>query len=121
MVNAKLSILLFVSALVMSVLLCYNSPFDEDSLLPSCFFYKCTSLYCPGCGATRAVYAFAHGDLLGALRLNALIFILLPALLLLAFYPKVATWKNLPLFILIITVTFFILRNIPCFYFLSPS
>lgn len=33
-------------------------------LLPPCFFYSLTGLYCPGCGGTRAVLELLHGHVL---------------------------------------------------------
>lgn len=37
------------------------------AIMPPCAFYKLTGFYCPGCGATRAVYALFQGDLLESL------------------------------------------------------
>ncbi|MFG3201763.1 DUF2752 domain-containing protein [Streptomyces sp. NPDC048192] len=39
---------------------------------PVCPLYRLTGLYCPGCGGLRSAHAFVHGDLLAALRDNAL-------------------------------------------------
>ncbi|MGW1803887.1 DUF2752 domain-containing protein [Streptomyces sp. NPDC002078] len=39
---------------------------------PVCPLYRITGLYCPGCGGLRSAHAFVHGDLLTALRDNAL-------------------------------------------------
>ena len=36
----------------------YGSPFV-------CVFYQLTGLYCPGCGAGRALSSLIHGDILG--------------------------------------------------------
>jgi apolipoprotein N-acyltransferase len=44
----------------------------ETRWLPFCLFHALTGLHCPGCGTTRALHLLAHGDLLGALRMNAL-------------------------------------------------
>ena len=38
-----------------------------------CPFHVVTGLPCPTCGATRSVFAFARGDVLGALRMNPLV------------------------------------------------
>lgn len=40
-----------------------------------CPLFEMTGLYCPGCGATRAVKALAHGDFWGALHDNAWMFL----------------------------------------------
>ncbi len=39
---------------------------------PTCLFHQLTGLNCPGCGATRSLYALLHGNLSIALRDNAL-------------------------------------------------
>ena len=33
-----------------------------QSFLPPCLFHAFTGLYCPGCGATRALHRLVHGD-----------------------------------------------------------
>jgi len=45
---------------------------------PQCLFHALTGFHCPGCGATRCLYRLLHGDLPGALHMNALLFVLLP-------------------------------------------
>ncbi len=40
-------------------------------LLPGCSFLKNTGMYCPGCGATRAVFSILHGRFIMAVRYNA--------------------------------------------------
>lgn len=51
---------------------------------PECIFLKITGYYCPGCGNTRSLLAFLHGDIIGALH-NNITPILLFALLLLLY------------------------------------
>lgn len=46
--------------------------------LPPCPLHALTGLYCPGCGATRALCELARGHLHAALRLNALAICALP-------------------------------------------
>jgi TusA-related sulfurtransferase len=48
------------------------------SWLPSCPVYDLTGLYCMTCGATRAIMSLAQGQILTALRQNALIVLSLP-------------------------------------------
>ncbi|WP_078531113.1 DUF2752 domain-containing protein [Streptomyces sp. PsTaAH-124] len=43
----------------------------EPGHYPACPLLRLTGLYCPGCGGLRSAHAFAHGDLLTALRDNA--------------------------------------------------
>lgn len=50
-------------------------------LLPPCFLYSTTGLYCPGCGGTRAMHQLLHGNLAMSLRCNVLLLIILPWLL----------------------------------------
>lgn len=50
----------------------------ESRLYPLCMFHALTGLYCPGCGATRAAHHLLHGDIAGALRMNALAVASLP-------------------------------------------
>ncbi|MFG2633125.1 DUF2752 domain-containing protein [Streptomyces sp. NPDC048362] len=44
----------------------------EGGHYPVCPLYRLTGLYCPGCGGLRATHALLHGDVLTALRDNAL-------------------------------------------------
>jgi len=44
----------------------------DASWYPKCMFYQNTGLHCPGCGATRALWALAYGDVWLAIRNNAL-------------------------------------------------
>jgi len=59
----------------------YRFPPQEYSSYPRCPFYALTHLYCPGCGATRAVAELLHGHLAAALHFNAAVTVLLPMLL----------------------------------------
>ena len=44
------------------------------AIFPTCKFLEFTGLHCPGCGGTRSVRALLQGDVLGSLRMNALVF-----------------------------------------------
>ena len=95
-----------------------------------CVFHKITGLYCPGCGITRALFSIIELDFIRAIHNNLLVFILAPVLLY-YFVKKLKYWillekekvilPNLIIYImLVITLLFFVLRNIDYFNFLRP-
>jgi len=99
--------------------------FLESGLVPPCLIHEWTGLHCPGCGGTRAFQALAHGDLMGALRMNILgtAFVLWVALLVLrtsweAAFPQ-QRWRRFPFDdrwvwgALILMIGFTVLRNVP--------
>jgi hypothetical protein len=68
------------AAAAVGTLLFRFSPQDY-SFYPLCPFYALTNHLCPGCGATRAVAELLHGHVVEALQFNAVVTLLLPALL----------------------------------------
>lgn len=54
-----------------------NNP-ESKAVLPACGFYALTGYYCPGCGMTRALHSVLHGDILRAIKFNAILVIALP-------------------------------------------
>ena len=120
--NNKLIVILQIlfCFIVLSVLY-FHSP-AENSFFPKCIFYKFTSLYCPGCGTSRALYYVLHGDFLKALKYNALFILLLPLIiyifisyLLNLFFEnkvKINLSPKTIIILLIITIVFFVLRNL---------
>ena len=58
----------------------YKAPPTEDSFYPRCMFHTLTGLHCPGCGATRCLYALVHGDLRQAAAYNLLFLLAVPVL-----------------------------------------
>lgn len=89
-----------------------------------CVFHELTGLYCPGCGITRVALSVLRLDWIQAFRYNPLVFILLP---LYAIY-FVTHRKNMTLIahvimtvMLILTLIFGLLRNIPTFDWLAPT
>lgn len=86
-----------------------------------CLFHFATGLYCPGCGATRAVKCLLHGDWSGAVHQNGwLVIFVLPWLLVLGaskLFPR-----NSPIqkatdlaskIVAAAAIAFFVLRNVP--------
>ena len=98
--------------------------------IPLCIVHQLTGLDCPGCGAIRAVHSLLAGDLLLALRSNALLVLSLPLIA-----AGLAMWtvrrvrglrtdlmpSRTALLVMVgIAVLFGVLRNLPAFWFLAP-
>jgi hypothetical protein len=89
-----------------------------QSFLPPCLFHAFTGLYCPGCGATRALHRLAHGDFIAALRLNALVALGLPLGCVMAIYRKRCDLPSWWLRAFLACIALFgVTRNIPLFPF----
>lgn len=76
-------VLLSVSVVVLAgmLILFYFDP-AQHAFYPFCTFKKTTGYDCPGCGGLRALHQLLRGDVGGAFRLNALVVVTLPAILL---------------------------------------
>ena len=91
----------------------------------SCPFHTLTGLYCPGCGAQRALHAVLHGRVVEALSLNALVvLVFLPwgghgyaayaaAALGIARVPGIGLNSRRLRILLALVILFGVLRNIP--------
>lgn len=97
-----------------------------------CIFHSLTGLYCPGCGATRALHALVHFDLLRALSMNALLIVGAPigGLLALRALHKLPAWTDAwlrpianPWLWAGLVTLFGVLRNLPWlpFSWLAPG
>jgi Protein of unknown function (DUF2752) len=61
-----------------------------QSYYPRCAFFESTGLECPACGATRALYAFVHGDFTGAFRCHPAV----PVLIFASVARAAAAWRG---------------------------
>ena len=90
-----------------------------------CLFHKITKLYCPGCGITRMFVSIIKLDIVSAFKYNQFVFILLVLYIILIMF-RFITKKDLRIskkiiyIIVICSVIFGILRNIPIFHWLQP-
>ena len=89
----------------------------KEAWFPKCAFFQITHLYCPGCGNTRALYHLVHGDFLQSIRNNCLLIPVIVTLIILLIFPRLTIEKTVCYTVLIITILFFVLRNIPFFPF----
>jgi hypothetical protein len=99
-------------------------------IYPVCAFHRLTGLNCPGCGATRGLYALLHGHWRQAWQDNALFLVTLAALAARAGWlgclwarrrpmpSLIPTWALIPWMVL--ALVFGVVRNLPFGAFLSP-
>ena len=102
----------------------------SNGFYPICLFHQLTGLNCPGCGGTRSAYALLHGNIMLALKDNALFVVLLAAAVARGIWFAAKTIRRQPaanilpakfLWVLLaVVVIFMVLRNLPAFDFLSP-
>lgn len=102
-------------------------------LKPPCVILSTTGLTCAGCGGQRMIFALLRGDLAGAFHHNPLLFFLLPltaaccvweALRYIEKKPPLHKSKGFLIVlsaVLVLTVLFTVLRNLPGFGFLGPG
>ena len=69
-------------AAIAATLVVYRFDPSSHAFFPRCVFHQVTGLQCPGCGATRALYALLHGDVARAFWFNPLFLLFLPVLIL---------------------------------------
>lgn len=113
-------LVLGVTACIVLLLVPPGSP--HAKWLPKCMFHQMTGLYCPGCGATRALSAMLHGDVKASLHNNALLFPLLALIVFLIVKPQTSLKRPFAITIAAVVLGFTILRNIPVapFTYLAP-
>lgn len=117
-----LGVLLVLGAAACVVLLAVPPGSPHAKWLPKCMFHQLTGLYCPGCGATRALSALLHGDIKASLHNNLLLFPLLALIVVLIVKPGISLKRPVAIVIVAIVLLFTVLRNIPVapFTYLAP-
>jgi hypothetical protein len=98
---------------------------------PTCPFLAITGWYCPGCGALRAVHALAHGDVVTATARNPLAVVAAGYFVVTWVLWFDRTFKGRPrrwlapawvlYSVLGVILTFWVLRNVPGWTWLSPA
>ncbi len=78
--RAHLALVAVVSGVSALAFVLRRFPPEQYGFYPRCRIYEWTGLLCPGCGATRALAALAHGGIAEALQWNGLVVLLLPVL-----------------------------------------
>src|SRR5215204_565695 len=114
-----------------AILLLYFFIEPKNGVLPKCFFHELTGLFCPGCGVQRSFHALLNGHFLTAIDYNLLFILLLPLILYFIFifalgkkHPSTSfIYKSAFSFsVVIVVISFWVLRNIPYtpFSWLAP-
>ena len=114
---------------ILLLLILYET-LDGESL--QCPFYKLTRLYCPGCGSGRAVRALLRGNLAESFRWNPMLYLLgIPSCLgvlyeyiRIVFLPRrlrpIVLPQKLCVFLVVLLIAWWVLRNLPGLEFLAP-
>ena len=112
--------LMLTGIVLMLWILWKNDPI-KSQLFPPCPFYKLTSLYCPGCGSTRACHALLRGNLSHAISMNPLLVLSIPIVIFMFFFPSSTHFQYAPHLAGIILLAYWIARNTSVFSWLAPS
>lgn len=71
--------LIIVVGVCAAIYFCFD-PAKGDIFFPKCPFLMLTGHRCPGCGSQRAIHSLLHGNVIHALRQNALAVIAIPVI-----------------------------------------
>jgi hypothetical protein len=111
------------AGLIAGAAIVYRFPPGQYKFYPQCPVYRYLHIYCPGCGATRAMAALLHGRLAEAAHYNLLLLVLLPFLLayfLFAYWSAIrlnrVVWPAVPMravqCLLVVAAIFTVVRNV---------
>jgi len=103
---------------------------NQPGHYPPCPFLTLTGYYCPGCGGLRTVHDLTHGEFGRAFSSNPLITLLIPVAVVAWFWwlqvtrgaMRRRTIPYVPILsvLLVVTLTFGVLRNLPAFAWMAP-
>ena len=100
------------SVAVAGALVLYHFDPSSAGFYPPCLFHSLTGLQCPGCGTTRALHHLLHGDVAGAFRLNAMLFVVAPFATLATASRRIRMHRYAGWGALAVTVVWWIVRNV---------
>ncbi len=125
-INKKIYKVISKVVILIIVILAYYFLSQKYHIGIPCPIHYFTGLYCPGCGITRMIFSLINFDFYQAFRFNPLVFILLIGffiwkLLEILFQKKIVLNNKITYTLLIIVITFGIMRNIPLFSYLLPT
>ena len=101
-----------ISAAALGAVILYRFDPTTAGFYPPCLFHALTGLQCPGCGTTRALHHLLHGDVAGAFRLNAMLFVVVPFAAAATLFRRLATHPVTGWAAAVVTVVWWVLRNV---------
>ena len=83
-ISRKRIIIYITAPLLLAALVLLYSRFNPEgnALFPKCIFHSLTGLKCPGCGSQRVVHYLLNGDIASAWKMNQLMIVSIPYLIL---------------------------------------
>lgn len=119
-------------SIIAVVLLTQFDPNQVGNPLPACPSRWLTGLYCPGCGATRALHALLHGNIEKAFSMNPVFVLAGPIVILLFLHQTVRLPAGMARLVVFFSdarpwawllIGFAVLRNFPWYPFnlLAPG
>ena len=127
----RLKKLLILTALILGSGIAYYLFIRFTGFEVPCIIYKSTGLYCITCGITRMFVALFSLDFVAAAKNNILVLTLLAPAIIFAIYKAVKYVKTgqlrltkpqkiIILLVLLLSIAFMVLRNLPQLSFLAP-